>query len=139
MARFLPMHCRILAAFGLLLWYALALAASSAKPAQVELFQLVQTQTIAACGQSRCDCGGARLISQQSAPCNVTASTGQCSTGSGWCCLCEGSNTVAICADALCECSNSTLLAQMTAPCTVTSSAGQCRIGSGACCVCGLD
>jgi hypothetical protein len=140
MARFLSMNYKLVAALGLLLaWYALALAAPQDVSAPTEPAQFVQTQTIAACGQSRCDCGADSLISEQSAPCQVQASTGECRTGSGWCCVCEARRTVAICADALCDCSNSTLLASISAPCTVTSSVGTCRIGSGSCCICGLD
>jgi hypothetical protein len=140
MARFLPVDHKLIAALGLLLaWYALALAAHQDRPAPAELAQLVQTQTIAACGQSQCDCGADSLISQQSAPCQVRSSTGECSTGSGWCCVCEARRTVAICADALCDCSNSTRLVSVSGPCTVTSSAGACRIGSGACCICSLE
>ena len=142
MVRFLPMDRKLVAALGLLLaWYALTLAAPQDQPTPAELAQaqLVQTQTIAACGQSQCDCGADSLISQQSAPCQVKSSTGECSTGSGWCCVCEARRTVAICADALCDCSNSTLLAKVDGPCTVTSSAGACRIASGSCCICSLD
>ena len=140
MTRFLSIPHRRIAGLGLLLvWYALALAAPHDAPTPAELAQLVQTQTIAACGQSQCDCGADSLISQQSAPCQVQSSTGECSIGSGWCCVCEARRTVAICADTLCDCSNSTLLAKVDGPCTVTSSAGTCRIGSGACCICSLD
>ena len=140
MVHFLPNDHQLVAALGLLLaWYALALAAPQDKPPPAELAQLVQTQTVAACGQSQCDCGADSLISQQSAPCQVKSSTGECSTGSGWCCVCEARRTVAICADSLCDCSNSTLLTKVSGPCTVTSSAGACRIGSGACCICSLD
>jgi hypothetical protein len=140
MARFLPIDYKLIAALSLLLaWYALALAAPQDKPAPAGPAQLVQTQTIAACGQSRCEYGSDSPISEQSAPCQVQASTGECSTGSGLCCVCEARRTVAICADALCDCSNSTRLASISAPCTVTSSVGTCRIGSGACCICSLD
>ena len=91
MARCFSIHGRISTGLVLLLaWYALALAASSDEPTPAESFQLAQVQTVATCGQSRCDCGAASLISEEKAPCNVTSFTGQCDTGSGWCCVCAG-------------------------------------------------
>jgi hypothetical protein len=142
MTCFLPKHHSLIAALGLLLaWHVVALAAPSTERTPAEPLALVQaqTQTIAACGQTRCDCGATNLISQQSAPCHTVASTGECSTGTGWCCVCASPRTVAICSEALCDCSNSTLLTRVSAPCTTSSSAGQCRIGSGSCCVCALE
>src|ERR1043166_132094 len=101
-ARFLPMHYKLIAALGLLLvWYAIAVPQEAPAPTRPAQAQPVPTQTIAACGQSRCDCGADSLISEQSAPCQVKSSTGECSTDSGWGCVCEARRTVAICADAL--------------------------------------
>lgn len=140
MAHCFSIHGRIRTGLVLLLaWYALALAASSDEPTPAESFQLAQVQTVATCGQSRCDCGAASLISEEKAPCNVTSFTGQCDTGSGWCCVCAGGSTVAVCADSFCDCTNSTLLSRTSAPCKVTSSAGSCRIDSGSCCLCALE
>jgi hypothetical protein len=140
MARLLPQHHRIVAGLGLLsLWGALASAAPPVDRIPPEPLWLVQTWTIAVCGQSLCDCGTARLVSEQAAPCEATALAGDCRTGTGHCCICEGRRTAAICAETLCECSTGRLLIQTSAPCTVTSSTGQCHIGSGQCCVCTLD
>lgn len=132
---------RIMASLGIVLaWGALALAVPPGTRAPVEPLQLAQIWTMAACGQSLCDCGTARLISDQAAPCEVTSSAGTCSTGSGHCCICAAPRiTVAVCANILCECDNSRLVMQTSAPCMVTSTAGTCSIGSGQCCVCALD
>jgi len=140
MARCFSLHGRIVPGLVLLLvWSALAFAAAPDAPTPAEPFQLAQAQTVVTCGQSRCDCGTARLISEETAPCHVTSFTGQSDTGSGWCCVCAGGPTVAVCAEGICDCTESPLVARMSAPCKVTSSAGACRISSGLCCLCALE
>jgi hypothetical protein len=49
--------------------------------------QVTQNLTVAVCGDA-CDCGAGLLLTKVSAPCNVTSSAGQCSMGSGECCVC---------------------------------------------------
>jgi hypothetical protein len=139
MLRLLLRHHQVYAGLG---WFlALCLLWPAASPAQrppADPHLVVPPQTIALCGES-CNCGGARLISRQHAPCEVTSSTGGCSSGSGQCCVCESTQTIAVCSQSTCDCDNSQLLTKMYAPCAATSAAGQCRIGSGQCCVCILE
>jgi hypothetical protein len=101
-----------------------------------EASQLLPVTTIAVCGYETCDCGSARLVTRNFAPCTVTATTGSCSVDNGACCICEATDTFSVCGEETCTCGDAVQITKLAAPCTVTATTGSCTEGAGECCVC---